>query len=376
MSRRFLPVLAAIVSLLSISVSAQLSEAARASLTSAQTRGASFLLSRQQPDGAWMRHPAITALAIMGIADSPEYAKPDVKEKITLALDFIVKAAQPEGLLADPRDQRSYPVYTTSICLIALVKFNRPEDQAVIRRARDYLLSDDATSAATGGAAAGIGYGRKTRADLNNTAWALEALYLTDHLDREPFSQNPEQAKKADLAWDKALQFLTHCQNLAETHQSAWLQSAPAEDKGGFIYSPTEALKEDANPQALRSYGSMTYSGLKSLIYAKVSKDDVRVTSALEWIQRFYTLAENPGIGDSGYYYYLHTFGKTLALFGLPTLTDAKGAQHDWRSELIDAIATRQKSDGSWANDKSGRWMESLPELTTSYVLMTLATIK
>ena len=376
MSRRFLPVLAAIVTFLSISASAQLSEASRASLISAQTRGASFLLSRQQPDGAWMRHPAITALAIMGIADSPEYAKPDVKEKITLALDFIVKAAQPDGSLTDPRDQRSYPVYTTSICLIALVKFNRPADQAVIRRARDYLLSDDATSDATGAGAAGIGYGRKTRADLNNTAWALEALYLTDHLDREPFSQNPEQAKKADLAWDKALQFLTHCQNLAETHQSAWLQSAPAEDKGGFIYSPTEALKEDANPQALRSYGSMTYSGLKSLIYAKVSKDDVRVTSALEWIQRFYTLAENPGIGDSGYYYYLHTFGKTLALFGLPTLTDAKGAQHDWRSELIDAIATRQKSDGSWANDKSGRWMESLPELTTSYVLMTLATIK
>ena len=376
MSRRFLPVLAAIVTFLSISASAQLSEASRASLISAQTRGASFLLSRQQPDGAWMRHPAITALAIMGIADSPEYGKPEVKEKIAIALDFIVKAAQPDGSLTDPRDQRSYPVYTTSICLIALVKFNRPADQAVIRRARDYLLSDDATSDATGGAAAGIGYGRKTRADLNNTAWALEALYLTDHLDREPFSKNPEQATKADLAWDKALQFLTHCQNLAETHQSAWLQSAPAEDKGGFIYSPTEALKEDANPQALRSYGSMTYSGLKSLIYAKVSRDDVRIKSALEWIRRFYTLAENPGIGDSGYYYYLHTFGKTLALFGLPTLTDAKGAQHDWRSELIDAIATRQKNDGSWANDKSGRWMESLPELTTSYVLMTLGAIK
>ncbi|HQC52402.1 MAG TPA: hypothetical protein PLE92_04665, partial [Lentisphaeria bacterium] len=147
-------------------------------------------------------------------------------------------------------------------------------------------------------------------------------------------------------------------------------------DKGGFIYSPTEALKENASQQALRSYGSMTYSGLKSLIYAKVSKDDVRVKSAMEWIQRFYTLAENPGVGDSGYYYYLHTFGKTLSLFDLPALTDAKGVQHDWRTELVDAIVARQKDDGSWANDKSGRWMESLPELTTSYVLMTLGVIK
>ncbi|MDD4097663.1 MAG: prenyltransferase/squalene oxidase repeat-containing protein [Lentisphaeria bacterium] len=365
-----------LAALATLPATAQLNETARAKLTAAQSRGASFLLSRQQPDGAWMHHPAITALAVMGIADAPEYDRPEVKEKITMALDFIVQAAQPDGSLTDPRDRRSYPVYTTSICLIALTRFNRPGDQAVIRRARDYLLSDDAVSDATGGAAAGIGYGRKTRADLNNTAWALEALYLTDHLDREPFSQNPEQAKKADLAWGKALQFLTHCQNLSDTHQSAWLKSAPPEDKGGFIYSPAEALKEDATPQALRSYGSMTYSGLKSLIYAKVSKDDVRVKSALEWLQRFYTLAENPGIGDSGYYYYLHTFGKTLDLFDLATVTDAKGNQHDWRTELVNTIAARQKDDGSWANDKSGRWMESLPELTTSYVLMTLGAIK
>lgn len=376
MSKRFLLTIAAIAALLSVSASAQLSDASRARLTSAQTRGATFLLSRQQPNGAWMHHPAITALAVMGIADSPEYAKPEVKAKIDLALDFIAKAAQPDGSLADPRDRRSYPVYTTSICLIALAKFNRPADQAIIRHARDYLLSDDTLSDVTDGSATGIGYGRKTRADLNNTAWALEALYVTDHLDREPFNKNPEAAKKADLAWDRALKFLTHCQNLAETNQSAWLQSAPAEDKGGFIYSPTEALKENASQQALRSYGSMTYSGLKSLIYAKVSKDDVRVKSAMEWIQRFYTLAENPGVGDSGYYYYLHTFGKTLSLFDLPTLTDAKGVKHDWRAELIDAIADRQKDDGSWANDKSGRWMESLPELTTSYVLMTLGVIK
>ena len=33
----------------------------------------------------------------------------------------------------------------------------------------------------------------------------------------------------------------------------------------------------------------------------------------------------------------------------------------------------RQRADGSWFND-NGRWMESIPELATSYALMTLET--
>ena len=126
--------------------------------------------------------------------------------------------------------------------------------------------------------------------------------------------------------------------------------------------------------QMLRSYGSMTYSGLKCLIYAKVNKDDVRMKSAFDWVKRYYTVDENPGVGDAGYYYYLHTFSKTLALFNQPVITDAKGVDHDWQAEMVAAVAKRQKPDGSWVND-NGRWMESLPALSTSYVLMALGNI-
>ena len=44
----------------------------------------------------------------------------------------------------------------------------------------------------------------------------------------------------------------------------------------------------------LPGYGSMTYAGIKSLIYCGVSKDDPRVKKAYEWIQKNYTRRRQP----------------------------------------------------------------------------------
>ncbi len=371
-----------------------------------QSRGASWLLSRQESNGAWLSQagqPAMTALACLGIYDSPGFTQPATQEKLNLALDYIVSHTQPDGGIygvgvqlgnrpagkgpagADTASRSgqamgSYSVYNTAICLLALSKYNRPQDLESSKKARAYLLGPSATPDALplgdsiGGG--GIGYGRNQRSDLSNTAWALEALKATEHLDREPFSNDPQQAKRAELAWDKALQFVSMCQNLAATNQSAWVKSAPTEDQGGFIYCPEDALKSAAGAQQLRSYGSMTYAGIKSMIYAKVEKDDIRMKSAFEWVKKYYTLDENPGSGQAGLYYYLHTFGKTLTLYQEKIITDAQGQPHDWRTELVEKLAARQKADGSWYNDQSGRWMESVPELSTAYCLMSLGTIK
>ena len=115
----------------------------------------------------------------------------------------------------------------------------------------------------------------------------------------------------------------------------------------------------------------MTYAGLKSMIYAQVPKDDVRVKAAIEWIGRHFTFAENPGMGDAGLYYYLHTCAKALAAVGKETLVDAHGRSHDWRSELIRQLLSTQRADGHWLN-ANGRWWESVPELTTSYSVLAL----
>jgi squalene-hopene/tetraprenyl-beta-curcumene cyclase len=329
-------------------------------------------------------------LACIGIADTPSAALPETKAKLEKALDYIVSCAKENGVIDASMGRRSYPVYSTSISLVCLAKFNRPKDLEIMKKARAYLLSPDVYPEGNpehDPNAAGTGYGRNRRSDLSNTAWAMEALHVTEHLDKEPLNNDPQRAAAAKLAWDKALTFITHCQNLQETNQSAWVKSAPADDKGGFIYSPADAMRpaneavpqrDDRPPQdraqMLRSYGSMTYSGLKCLIYAKVNKDDVRMKSAFDWVKRYYTVDENPGVGDAGYYYYLHTFSKTLALFNQTVITDAKGVDHDWQAEMVAAVAKRQKPDGSWVND-NGRWMESLPALSTSYVLMALGNI-
>ena len=135
-------------------------------------------------------------------------------------------------------------------------------------------------------------------------------------------------------------------------------------------------MKDKAGGQPLRSYGSMTYAGLKSLIYAKVDKQDLRIKAAFDWVKKYYTLDENPGTGPAGYFYYLHLFGKTLTLFGEDNLVDATGKTHNWKAELIGKLAENQQEDGSWLNAKSGRWMESIPELSTAYCLMTLGLLK
>ncbi len=342
-----------------------------------QEKAAAFLYPQQLFTGTWLMNPAITALVVLGLQDAKISQKPENRAKLDLAIESIAKSAQPNGTILNPRDRRSYPVYSTSICLLALVKANRPQDAQIIRNARDYLLSVDPTPEDSDNRQPdkqGFGYGKRQRADLNNTSWALEALAATDHLDREPLNQDPERAKKADLAWSKALTFLSSCQNLADTNQSAWIKSAPADDIGGFIYCPEDAMKHPDQKEMLRSYGSMTYSGLKSLIYARVKPDDPRITAATKWLQKHYTLEENYGVGQSGYYYYLHTFAKTLAVLKVDSFTDDQGTVHDWRTELIDAIEKRQQPDGSFVNSASGRWWENVPILATSYVLMALDT--
>ena len=116
----------------------------------------------------------------------------------------------------------------------------------------------------------------------------------------------------------------------------------------------------------------MTYAGLKSLLYADISKDDPRVKAALRWISGNYTLEMNPGLNNAqGLYYYYHTYATALRAYGQDTITDAKGVKHDWRKELEAKLAAVQLPDGSYVN-AADRWMESNPVLVTTYVVLSL----
>jgi squalene-hopene/tetraprenyl-beta-curcumene cyclase len=116
----------------------------------------------------------------------------------------------------------------------------------------------------------------------------------------------------------------------------------------------------------------MTYAGLKSMIYAGVKRDDPRVKAAVKWLRLHYDVKSNPGMGETGLYYYYHTFAKTLDVLGEDAFADDSGRKHDWRAELRAELARRQQPNGSWVNP-TDRWMEGDPNLVTGYGLLALA---
>jgi squalene-hopene/tetraprenyl-beta-curcumene cyclase len=210
----------------------------------------------------------------------------------------------------------------------------------------------------------GSGYDAKSRPDLSNTQYLLDALQAAG-------------VPKDDPAVQRALVFVSRCQNLkSEFNDQPYAGKATDDDKGGLVYNPIDAEKNkrDGTPQGgLRSAGAMTYAGLKSFLYAGVSKDDPRVKGAMKWIRAHYTLDENPGMAQAGLYYYYHTFGKALAAWGEDSFKDDKGTAHDWRRDLFEAIKKRQQANGSWTNAGDKQYGESTPELATAFALMALS---
>src|SRR5262245_17933362 len=117
----------------------------------------------------------------------------------------------------------------------------------------------------------------------------------------------------------------------------------------------------------------MTYGGLKSFLYAGVSKDDPRVQAAVRWIRAHYTLDENPGMGKAGLYYYYHTFAKAMQALGEDPFADAAGNKHAWRRELFEALRKRQQPDGSWRNEGDRTFGEGDPNLATAFAILSLS---
>jgi len=206
----------------------------------------------------------------------------------------------------------------------------------------------------------GAGYGKHQRPDLSNTQFFIEAL--------RALGNGPE-----DEAIQKALVFVSRCQNFESEHNTTGF--AAKNPDGGFYYTPASGgvSMADKTPEGgLRSYGSMTYAGLKSMIHAGVGPDDPRVKAAFDWIRKHYTVETNPEMGNAGLYYYYHTFAKALDAMKLDVIEDARGVKHAWREELAAEILRRQRPDGSWINDNP-RWLEGDPSLVTGYALLTLA---
>lgn len=105
-------------------------------------------------------------------------------------------------------------------------------------------------------------------------------------------------------------------------------------------------------------YGEITYSQLKSMIHAGLSPRDPRVIRLSRWIAAHYTLSHNPAEnGSLGVYYYYVTFAKTMHATGRAWIVGSTGVRHNWRRDLVSALARRIDVNGSWVNHGSKAWL-------------------
>lgn len=345
-------------------------------------RGIEFLRAAQGEDGSWSPKPgpAITAMAIMVMLDRPDIGPDDPAVK--KGLDYILSQAKPDGGIHSGILEN----YNTAICLSALARVDsRPDVAEAVAKGQDYLrnLQWHGQAAPDGTPIdeshpfyGGAGYGNHGRPDMSNTQIMLQGLYDSG-LDCN------------DPAFQRAMVFISRCQGIASNEM---FKDAITQD-GGFIYATSinkdlvgvpqsmaspemiDEAKAGRPVSGLRTYGSMTYAGFKSYLYAQLDRDDPRVVEAFNWIRRNYTLDVNPGMPEAaaqqGLYYYYMTFARALRAWGSTTIDTTDGGRRDWANDLIDALVQRQREDGSWINE-ADRWMEGDPNLVTAYALIAM----
>lgn len=305
------------------------------------TKASAYLLAQQDSkSGGWSvppegvqrpAFPAITALALRGLLEptagmeTTDPADPAIAKAVAYMLSF----QQKDGGIYD----RILPSYNTAISLSALALIDDPKAKAAIKPAQDFLKKlqwSETTDPTLGGGEAaqvvdknhpfygGIGYGQHGRPDLSNLSFMIEGLHDTG-------------VSGEDAAMRRALVFLSRVQMLDDANDMPY---ADGSRQGGFIYATgtnkdnqaigqsqamapiEETLDDGTKVSRLRAYGSMTYAGFKSLIYAGLKRNDPRVLAAMEWIGNNYTLEENPGLGTDGMYYYFLMFSRALEASG------------------------------------------------------------
>ncbi len=342
-------------------------------------KGLEYLKAQQKPDHTWQREsdpPAITAIVLTAFMGDKKY---------DADMPFLDKGY--DALLSFQKDNGGIykdmlANYNTAIAISALAaakeaEYQEPQAKAVAFLKRLQWSDDPANTTPERKSVddkntnfGGWGYGKRERADGSNEQIALDALHDAG-------------LKPSDPAFQRAIKFVSRLQNNSETNDQSW-----ASNDGGFIYTASDGGSSPAGEytgpdgkRMLRSYGSMTYAGLKSLMYAGLTKDDPRVKAAWGWISNNYTMDENPGFraadpakAASGIFYYYHTLSRCLNAYDEPTITDSKGQKHDWRVDLINKIGSIQKPDGSWVGDK--QWMEDSPILVTAYCVISLEEAK
>ena len=388
MTKRLLPILTAVaVSAAAALAAPKAPEAVKETALDARhaqraqsliNKGIAFLTAQRESDGGWSfgqgaMKPAITAMVLKTLIRHPAYGPQS--PAVGKGFEVLLRFRQKDGGIYDPK--MGMVNYTTAVSVMALSAAGDPKHKDVLKGAVAFLKGQQiATGSRTPDGkeitkdhpfAGGVSYGRHGRPDLSNVGMWMQALHEAG-------------VSADDAAIQRALLFVTRTQNDAESNKRPWAVKGPGD--GGFVYAPAtakdinvgESSAGEAFGGGLRSYGSMTYVGFMSLLYAGLAPEDPRVRAAFRWIRKYWRLDSNPNMpqkqSKQGLYYYYHAFAKALRAWGHPVITDLKGARHNWRHELIDKLAELARPDGSWVGEV--RWNEGSPVLVTCYAVLAM----
>ncbi len=320
-----------------------------------------WMETRQEADGEFSAgmldpKPAYTALVCDAAARSPERVRSSTHPWFAKALAAIARHQQEDGGIYTPR--LSLDGYCTAISLMALIHAEDASFAQVVSRAQTYVASCQ-VGPDGGIMAGGFGYSKgASKADLSNTAVALEALRAAG-------------VKEDDPAFKNAVKFIDSVHNDSETNKASW-----ATNDGGSIYRPGESkagsYTDEKGVVRYKSYGLMSYASLLSFLTAYVDRNDGRVKSSIKWVKSNWDLENNRNLGQKGLFYYYLMMAKALAAYGERTIVTDDGVKHDWPTELAKAILARQNPDGSFQNtDKT--WYETDSVLVTAYMIRALS---
>ncbi|MBI4563548.1 MAG: terpene cyclase/mutase family protein [Planctomycetes bacterium] len=365
-------------------------------LKEAYERAADWLVEQQDKDGAWMSGPkdqrapslAYTALIVTALGEAPGGVDKKYKSPVEKAVAFLVSKQNTDGSFGEGPSGSFLKVYTTSLGLMA-ISIAAPDQKDAIGNARGYLKNNQLKE---GLAKGGLGYGdqepgrdekgrpvaRPTIPNLSTTGFAAEGMKRSGLPKDDPF-------------WKLVVEYVERCQNNSETNDDPEFvaklkeQGLSVGDDGGLFYAadPDRSVHKAGfvkvvDKEVIKSYGSMTYDGIKTYIYAGLSKDDPRVKAAVDWVRKNYSVEGHPGFPFDdkrthlqGLFYYYLMMARAFDALGEKTFKTFDGKEHEWAAELGEQLLKVQKEQKMWVNENP-RWWESDPLLVTSYVLNVL----
>jgi len=370
-------------------------------LAETYSAAADWLVGQQDAGGAWkmgppgqqMASPSYTGLILTALANAPAPIRAKHKAALDKATAFLLSKANQDGSFGEGPAGGFLKTYTTAIALMALSSVE-PGDKVrdALRGAQAYLKNNQLRE---GLGAGGLGYGdeepkvnqgqltikKSVIPNLSVTGFAAEGMIMAE---RAGLPREKE-------FWELVVKYVRRCQNSTEVNTDPEFQAELKKhglsvgDDGGLYYAASgdpkihkAATKKIADREVIQSYGSMTYDGIKTYLYAGLPKDSPEVKAAVDWVRKNYSVDLHPGFPhdkatrahEQGLYYYYLLMARALDAYGENPFETFDGKKHDWPQELAGKFLASVRESKMWKNDNP-RWYEGDPVLVTSYVLIT-----